>query len=71
VPLADAESPSPSSTDAWFTDLVDDPLAPVGGWPRANVLQVPQSNALDDLFKELFKPAARAAGADTGDRPYA
>jgi hypothetical protein len=31
VPLADAESPSSSGTDAWFTDLGDDPLAPVGG----------------------------------------
>jgi hypothetical protein len=33
VPLADAESSSPSLTDAWFTDLGDDPLAPVGADP--------------------------------------
>jgi hypothetical protein len=33
VPLADADSPSSSVTDAWFTDLADDPLAPVGADP--------------------------------------
>jgi hypothetical protein len=33
VPLADAESPSSSVTDAWFTDHGDDPLAPVGTDP--------------------------------------
>jgi DNA-binding beta-propeller fold protein YncE len=33
VPLVDAESPSSSVTDAWFTDLADDPLAPVGPDP--------------------------------------
>jgi hypothetical protein len=33
VPLANTDSPSPSVTDAWFTDLADDPLAPVGADP--------------------------------------
>jgi sugar lactone lactonase YvrE len=33
VPLADADSPSSSGTDALFSDLGDDPLAPVGADP--------------------------------------
>jgi hypothetical protein len=33
VPLADAESPSSSLTDALFSDLGDDLLAPVGADP--------------------------------------
>jgi hypothetical protein len=32
-PLADADSPSPSTADAWFTDLGDESLAPVGADP--------------------------------------
>jgi hypothetical protein len=33
VPLAEADRPSSSLTDAWFTDLGDDPSAPVGADP--------------------------------------